>query len=261
MSFPATHLRPKSRQSSGCRSMTSSRGGTFCMTAQFRTTSTRNGLLGSEPHTSPAGAGVMNRCSSRRYAGGTGKSLLLGVEGRGHALVRDGPVCTLALAQVADRLVGHPAPVWLATVPHGVDRDLRGSWRRRRMFEPRPDTFAALRCPDPRTWAGVPAFARLLAELPDVRTGLSRLEHQITLGPPPLAGEVRCVEIQSRRVPSDAARRTLRQAQRPGHCAPGRVRGHGDLELLMGPRSSVPRRRVHIRTLVRPTDMSRAGGI
>ena len=88
-------------------------------------------------------------------------------------------VCALALAQVADRLASHPAPVWLVSVPHRVGRNLQAARRRRDRFDPRPDAFAALRSPDPRAWAGVPAFTRLLAELPDVRTGLSRLEREI----------------------------------------------------------------------------------
>ena len=88
-------------------------------------------------------------------------------------------VCALALAQVADRLAGHSAPVWLVSVPHRVGRNLHAAWRRRDRFDPRPDAFAALRSPDPRAWAGVPAFTRLLAELPDVRTGLSRLQREI----------------------------------------------------------------------------------
>jgi len=88
-------------------------------------------------------------------------------------------VCALALAQIADRLAGHSAPVWLVSVPHRVDRNLYTAWRRRRRFDPRPDAFAALRSPDPRPWAGVPAFSRLLAELPDAPSGVSRLEREI----------------------------------------------------------------------------------
>jgi hypothetical protein len=88
-------------------------------------------------------------------------------------------VCALALAQVADRLAGHSAPVWLVSVPHRADRNLYTAWRRRRRFHPCPDAFAALRSPEPRPWAGVPAFSRLLAELPDARSGVSRLEREI----------------------------------------------------------------------------------
>ena len=46
-------------------------------------------------------------------------------------------VCALALAQVADRLAGHSAPVWLVSVPHRADRNLYTAWRRRRRFDPR----------------------------------------------------------------------------------------------------------------------------
>jgi hypothetical protein len=88
-------------------------------------------------------------------------------------------VCALALAQVADRLSGHLAPVWLVTVPNRADRNLRAAWRRRRRYQPRSEAFTALRSPDPRGWAAVPAFARLLAELPDVKTELSALERAV----------------------------------------------------------------------------------
>ena len=88
-------------------------------------------------------------------------------------------VCALALAQVADRLSGHLAPVWLVTVPNRADHNLRAAWRRRRRYQPRSEAFTALRSPDPRGWAAVPAFARLLAELPDVKTELSALERAV----------------------------------------------------------------------------------
>lgn len=59
----------------------------------------------------------------------------------------------------------------------------------REPIEPDPAAFAALRSDDPRAWLAIPAFARLFEELPDSRTGLSRLERQIleALRPGPLS--------------------------------------------------------------------------
>jgi hypothetical protein len=85
----------------------------------------------------------------------------------------------LQLAQVADRLAGRPGPVSLVPLPHGPRRDLAAAFDARGAFEPDPAPFAALRSPDPRAWVAVPAFARLLEELPDRNTGLSRLEREI----------------------------------------------------------------------------------
>jgi hypothetical protein len=85
----------------------------------------------------------------------------------------------LQLAQVADRLVGRPGPVTLVPLSHEPRADLRPQLLAREPFEPSPEPFAALRSPDPRAWEAIPQFARLLEELPDARTGLSRLEAEI----------------------------------------------------------------------------------
>lgn len=85
----------------------------------------------------------------------------------------------LQLAQVADRLAGRPGPVTLVALSHEPRADLRPQLLAREPFDPSPQPFAALRSPDPRAWEAVPAFARLLEELPDARTGLSRLEAAI----------------------------------------------------------------------------------
>jgi hypothetical protein len=85
----------------------------------------------------------------------------------------------LQLAQIEDRLAGRPGPVTRVRVPHPPRGDLRSALAAREPIDPSPAAFAALRSDDPREWLAVPAFARLLEELPDSRTGLSRLERQV----------------------------------------------------------------------------------
>src|SRR4051812_36360679 len=85
----------------------------------------------------------------------------------------------LLLAQIEDRLAGRPGPVTRVRLPHPPRGDLRAAFQARRRIEPSPAAFAALRSPDPRAWLDVPEFARLLEELPDVRSGLTRVERQI----------------------------------------------------------------------------------
>jgi hypothetical protein len=85
----------------------------------------------------------------------------------------------LQLAQVEDRLAGRPGPVTRVHLMHPPRGDLRAALAARRPVEPDPVAFAALRSPDPRAWEAVPGFERLLEELPDARTGLTRLERQI----------------------------------------------------------------------------------
>ena len=84
----------------------------------------------------------------------------------------------LLLAQVEDRLVGRPS-VTRVRLPHPPRGDLAAALAAREPIEPDGAAFAALRSSDPRAWTAIPAFARLLEELPDSLTGLSRLEHQI----------------------------------------------------------------------------------
>jgi len=97
----------------------------------------------------------------------------------------------LLLAQLEDRLAGRPGAVTRVQMPHPPRGDLRAAFEARRPIDPDPAAFAALRSPDPRAWLEVPAFQRLLEELPDVRTGLTRVERQIleALRDGPLAPE------------------------------------------------------------------------
>jgi hypothetical protein len=94
----------------------------------------------------------------------------------------------LQLAQIEDRLAGRPGPVAYVHLPHSPRGDLAAALAARRPIDPDPTPFAALRSGDPRAWLDVPPFARLLEELPDSRTGLTRLERQIleALEPGPL---------------------------------------------------------------------------
>ena len=85
----------------------------------------------------------------------------------------------LLLAQVEDRLAGRPGPVTRVLLPHPPRGDLRAAFAARCPIEPDRAAFAALRSPDPRAWLDIPGFQRLLEELPDVRTGLTRVERQI----------------------------------------------------------------------------------
>jgi hypothetical protein len=85
----------------------------------------------------------------------------------------------LQLAQLEDRLAGRAGPVSRVHLRHPPRGDLRAALDAREPIDPDPAAFAALRSDDPRAWLTTPAFARLLEELPDARTGLSRLERQI----------------------------------------------------------------------------------
>jgi hypothetical protein len=90
----------------------------------------------------------------------------------------------LLLAQIEDRLAARgngaaSGPVTRVRLRHPPRGDLAAALAAREPIEPDPAAFAALRSPDPRAWTTVPALARLLEELPDSRTGLSRLERQI----------------------------------------------------------------------------------
>jgi hypothetical protein len=95
----------------------------------------------------------------------------------------------LQLAQVEDRLVGRPGPVTRVHLSHPPRGDLAQAFAGRARIEPSGAPFAALRSADPRAWLDTPGFARLAEELPDSRTGLSRLEREIVeaLGDGPLS--------------------------------------------------------------------------
>jgi len=88
----------------------------------------------------------------------------------------------LLRAQVEDRLAQRTNGATTVTrvrLKHPPRGDLLAALAAREPIEPDPSAFAALRSSDPRAWLGVPGFERLLEELPDVRTGLGRLERQI----------------------------------------------------------------------------------
>jgi hypothetical protein len=85
----------------------------------------------------------------------------------------------LLLAQIEDRLAGRTNGVTRVRLRHPPRGDLAAALAAREPIEPDGRAFAALRSPDPRAWTTVPAFGRLLEELPDSRSGLTRLEHQI----------------------------------------------------------------------------------
>src|SRR4051812_13427557 len=82
----------------------------------------------------------------------------------------------LLLAQLEDRLAGRSGPVSRVYLRHPPRGDVRAAFEARERIEPDPEPFAALRSPDPRAWLEVTSFQRLLEDLPDVRTGLTRTE-------------------------------------------------------------------------------------
>jgi hypothetical protein len=88
----------------------------------------------------------------------------------------------LLRAQVEDRLAQRANGATVVTrvrLKHPPRGDLRAALAAREPVDPDPTVFAALRSSDPRAWVGVPGLERLLEELPDARTGLTRLERQI----------------------------------------------------------------------------------
>ena len=86
---------------------------------------------------------------------------------------------SLQLAQIADRLADGPAPVSLVGLRHPPRGDMAAGYTARRTFNPDPRPFAALRSPDPTAWQEFGSLSRLVEELPDAETGLSRLEREI----------------------------------------------------------------------------------
>ena len=103
----------------------------------------------------------------------------------------------LQLAQIDDRLVGHAGPLTMVSLPHERPESLEQAFLNRRPHRPDPARFAALRSPDPRDWLRFDGLVRLAEELPDRRTGLSRLEREISealatgpLHPPALFAQV-----------------------------------------------------------------------
>jgi hypothetical protein len=96
----------------------------------------------------------------------------------------------LQLAQLGDRLQDRPGPVTRVVMPHVRSAGLDAAYAQREPVAPDGRAFAALRSPDPRAWAEHPFMGRLLEELPEVGTGLSRLEREIVeaLAAGPLTG-------------------------------------------------------------------------
>ena len=90
-----------------------------------------------------------------------------------------------------------PGPLTLVSLPHERPESLEQAFSDRRPHRPDPARFAALRSPDPRDWLRFDELVRLAEELPDRRTGLSRLEREIAealaagpLHPPELFAQV-----------------------------------------------------------------------
>jgi hypothetical protein len=110
----------------------------------------------------------------------------------------------LQLAQIADRLAGRAGPVTLVDLPHGPRDDLATAYSSRRAYEPARDAFAALTGHDPRAWAEHGRMTRLREELPDARTGLSRLEREIleALAPGPLGPHELFFAVAAREQPA-----------------------------------------------------------
>ena len=109
----------------------------------------------------------------------------------------------LLLAQVEDRVAGRTGRVSRVYLRHPPRGDLRAAFAAREPVAPDGAAFAALRSPDPRVWLDIPAFGRLLEELPDVRTGLGRTERQIleALEPGPLAPAERLAAVAAHEDP------------------------------------------------------------
>ena len=110
----------------------------------------------------------------------------------------------LQLAQIGDRLEGRAGDVLRVRMPHDRSGGLESAFAAREACSPDGAAFAALRSGDPAVWAGAFPFAeRLLEELPDARTGLSRLEREIleALSAGPLEGGELFVRVAEQEQP------------------------------------------------------------
>jgi hypothetical protein len=109
----------------------------------------------------------------------------------------------LQLAQIGDRLEGRPGPVTRVPMPHDRSGGLAEAYAGRAAVVPDGRVFAALRAGDPRGWADHAFMDRLLEELPDVATGLSRLEREIleALAAGPLDGAELFAAVAEREQP------------------------------------------------------------
>ena len=109
----------------------------------------------------------------------------------------------LQLAQLGDRLAGRPGPVTRVVMPHDRGGGFGAAFAARERVAPDGAAFAALRSPDPRAWADHPSMARLLEELPETGSGLSRLEREIleALAAGPLDGAELFARVAEREQP------------------------------------------------------------
>ena len=110
---------------------------------------------------------------------------------RGGAVVRGRPVRRAPLAQIEDRLAGRPGRSTRVALPHPPRGDLRAAFAARGPSSPiRPRSPRCAHRPA-RVARRSRRSSALLEELPDARTGLSRLERQIleALRDGPLAPE------------------------------------------------------------------------
>jgi hypothetical protein len=109
----------------------------------------------------------------------------------------------LQLAQLGDRLSGRRGPVTRVVMPHDRGGGLEAAFAAREHVAPDGAAFAALRSPDPRAWADHPFMDRLLEELPETGSGLSRLEREIfeALAAGPLGGPELFARVAEREQP------------------------------------------------------------
>ena len=109
----------------------------------------------------------------------------------------------LQLAQLGDRLAGRPGPVTRVVMPHDRGGGLGAAFAARERVAPDGAAFAALRSPDPRAWTDHPSMVRLLEELPETGSGLSRLEREIleALAAGPLDGAELFARVAEREQP------------------------------------------------------------
>ncbi len=138
----------------------------------------------------------------------------------------------LQLAQIADRLAGRPGPRDAGPAPaRPARRSPRPPSRARSRSRPTRAAFAALRAPDPRGWAEHRRMDRLLEELPDARTGLSRLEREIleALAAGPLAPATSSCGRRARAAALARRRRRLRRRRRPAPRSPSSRGDHWQL--------------------------------
>jgi hypothetical protein len=109
----------------------------------------------------------------------------------------------LQLAQIGDRLQGRRGQVMRVVMPHDRSGGLDAVYAERERAAPDGRAFAALRSPDPRGWAEHPFMDRLLEELPELGSGLTRLEREVleALAAGPLTGAELFLRVAEREQP------------------------------------------------------------